>query len=728
MKTCFYFIRTLRTGLLTVYILHSSLILNAIGFFLTNQPVLYSTKNLTGTDISYGLNSTDGLSVNSKNIVLDDVTFTEMTEISLKGVYQSSSVWGDYDNDGDLDILITGTIDYKTPICTIYRNNGDNTFTEQTSISFTGVGESCVTWGDYDNDGDLDILISGKDKTGPICKIYRNDKNNIFTEQTSILLPGISDGTAAWGDSDNDGDLDIFLSGYSSTGYITKIFRNNGNNNFTDLSNSLKALFGSSLKLGDYDNDGDLDVLLTGNSNSGNISKIYRNEGNNDFSEQISISLLGVADGAVDWGDYDNDGDLDIFLSGYSGGIPSTVSKIYRNDGNNIFTEQSNIPLQALSSGSAQWGDYDNDGDMDILLTGRTGGIPYSASKIYRNDGNSIFIDQSNISLEGVGDGSAQWGDFDNDGDLDILLTGNGNRSIIYRNDCTKPNTSPKVPTGLTNILNGINVTLSWKNNGDTETPSSALTYNVRVGTSPGGSDVVSPHALSNGKLIVPAMGNAQLGSNFIMKNLPMNTYYWSVQAVDNGYNGSLFAVESSFTLFNAPPTVIVNSAKEISVFGAAISGSVNPNNAITTITFEYGTTPGDYSNWKSITATPSTLTGKISTPVETRLTGLSSGTNYYFRVKAVNSIGTTYSSDVSFITPPMFTEKTEISLISVSSSSSIWGDYNNDGYLDILITGVNNNSAITKIYRNNGNDTFTEQTSISLTGVGEQLCYLGRL
>ena len=98
-------------------------------------------------------------------------------------------------------------------ISKIYRNNGDNTFTEQTSIALTGVSISSVAWGDYDNDGDLDILLTGSTDSGNISKIYRNNGDNTFTEQTSIALTGVDNSSVAWGDYDNDGDLDILLTG-----------------------------------------------------------------------------------------------------------------------------------------------------------------------------------------------------------------------------------------------------------------------------------------------------------------------------------------------------------------------------------------------------------------------------------------------------------------------------------------------------------------------------------
>ncbi len=520
----------------------------------------------------------------------------------------SCATWGDYDNDGDLDILISG-LDKVGPICKIYRNDRNNIFTEMSTILLTGVSSGSSLWGDYDNDGDLDILLSGRIASGNVSKIYRNDSNNIFTEQTSISLPGISDGAAVWADSDNDGDLDIFLSGYSISSYITKIYINDGNNKFTERSNSLVAVGGSSLKLGDYDNDGDLDILLTGLSNSGYISKIYRN------------------------------------------------------DGNNIFIEQINIPLQGVNDGSANWGDYDNDGDLDILLTGYTGGIPYSISKIYRNDGNNIFTEQINISLEGISNGSAQWGDYDNDGDLDILLSGHS-RSIIYRNNNNVSNSAPIAPTGLTDTKSGKNVTLTWNSQGDAETSSSALTYNVRVGTTPGGSDIVSPHVLGNGKLTVPAMGNAQLGTTFNLKNLPFNTYYWSVQAVDNGYRGSTFSKEESFKV---GPDVITGQVEISSASTITLIGAIDPKGLILTASFIYGLSETTMTNKVGISQQLSNEGGLQN--VSVTVTGLNPVT-YYYRLDATDGTTMTSGSVKSFNTNAPWIVSSNANNITTNSAS----------------------------------------------------------
>jgi hypothetical protein len=272
-------------------------------------------------------------------------TFTEQTGISLPRVYDGSVAWGDYDNDGDLDIFLNGNY-----ITKIYRNEGNNTFTMQTGISLAGVRWGSIVLGDYDNDGFLDILMTGdKGNNTYISKIYRNEGNNTFTEQTGISLTEVKNSSVAWGDYDNDGDQDILLTGFSDSGSISKIYKNNGNNSFTEQTEILlTGVEMGSVAWGDYDNDGNLDILLTGYAGPSNyISKIYKNNGNNTFTEQTGISLTGVYNSSVAWGDYDNDGFLDILLTGC---VSSRhyVSIIYRNNGNNTFTEQTGISLSGV--------------------------------------------------------------------------------------------------------------------------------------------------------------------------------------------------------------------------------------------------------------------------------------------------------------------------------------------------------------------------------------------
>ena len=468
-------------------------------------------------------------------------------------VLQGSMAWGDYDNDGDLDVLLVGNF-----ITKLYRNDA-GVFTE-TSTVLPGVAFGCsVAWGDYDNDGDLDILLTGESSGGPITRIYRNDGGNFV--DIGAALTGVNNSSVAWGDYDNDGDLDILLTGENGSGRTTKVYRNDGGGIFTDIGAGLTGVALGSVAWGDYDNDGDLDILLTGSPVTDNrIAKVYRNDGGNFVD--IGAALTPVEASSVAWGDYDNDGDLDILMTGCTvSGCTASTAKVYRNNGNGTFTDIS-ATLTPVINGSAAWGDYDNDGDLDILLTGYAGnGV--LVSKVYRNDGNGVFTD-INAPLPAVYNGSAIWGDYDNDGDLDILLAGCldvgcGSRATkLYRNNTSTANTVPYAPTGLEASVAGNSVTLGWNAAYDIQTVSRTLTYNLRVGTTPGGSQVVAPMAdASTGYRRVPQMGNANHGLTATVKNLMPGTYYWSVQAVDTAWAGSPFASEGSFTIGGATAGII---------------------------------------------------------------------------------------------------------------------------------------------------------------------------
>ncbi|HOG45025.1 MAG TPA: DUF5719 family protein [Anaerolineae bacterium] len=145
------------------------------------------------------------------------------------------------------------------------------------------------------------------------------------------------------------------------------------------------------------------------------------------------------------------------------------------------------------------------------------------------------------------------WGDYDNDGDLDILLTGNadpGRIARVYRNEVGEANTPPSAPTGLAAVASASTVNLSWTAAEDAETQSAGLSYNVRIGTAPGAADVLSPMAVGSGRRLLPQSGNANLGTSAWLE-LPEGTYYWSVQAVDAGWTGGPFADEGSFAILS---------------------------------------------------------------------------------------------------------------------------------------------------------------------------------
>jgi hypothetical protein len=196
--------------------------------------------------------------------------------------------------------------------------------------------------------------------------------------------------------------------------------------------------------------------------------------------------------------------------------------------------------MTGTAPGAAMWGDYDNDGDLDVVVTGVAG-----PTRIFRNDGGT-FVD-TGAGLPSLGSpGTAIWGDSDGDGRLDVLLLGLATGTILYRSSGGPANTMPTAPTNLSVHRTGNVLKLSWNASTDAQTPSTGLSYNLRIGTTAGGSQVFSALAdNASGFRRVVGLGNAQQRTSWSL-TMPPATYHWSVQAVDGAFAGSPFAPEQT--------------------------------------------------------------------------------------------------------------------------------------------------------------------------------------
>ena len=561
----------------------------------------------------------------------------------LQAVYRSSAEWGDFDSDGDLDLLMVGTDDAEN-YAKIYRNDGSHTFVEVTTAGLQAVINGPVTWGDYDNDGDLDVLLTGYDGGSTNFSIvYQNEGGGTFTDLGLDLVP-MGSGSVDWGDYDNDGDLDIFMTGWNGTTSYALIYRNDVGS-FVDIDAGLPGVRTGSCLWGDYDNDGDLDILLTGWNGTVAFTQIF----NNDDGIFVDINAgLAVVNGSAAWGDYDGDGDLDLLLTGYQSGAPNSTY-LYRND-NSTFVEVSS-GLPGVNQSSVAWGDYDNDGDLDILLSGWDGTNRHT--DIFQNDAGTFTV--VNAGLPAVRAGALAWGDYDNDGDLDLLLAGQNSdeypHSEIYRNDSETTNTRPQPPQNLSSSISDDDVILSWSAASDSETPTSGLTYNIRIGTTPNGEEVKGSHsdpATGFRELVLP--GNVQNVMSWTIHDLADGEYYWSVQSIDNAFAGSPFASEQFFTtvaLEESAPTVTTNSAIEITTSSATLNGVVNPGNLSTSLEFEYGPT----TSYGTTLTLLNPINGAADVPVDAELSGLTAGSTYHYRLVATNALGSTNGEDQVFTT-----------------------------------------------------------------------------
>jgi enediyne biosynthesis protein E4 len=351
-----------------------------------------------------------------------EVTFTRVTEgdIATETGDFSGCAWGDYDGDGHVDLFVTGE---HTSRNTLYRNNGDGTFTRITigaiaSDPITAVG---AAWADYDNDGDLDLFVTSEGINEP-NRLYRNDGDSVFTRITEGAwvndLPSACMGPA-WGDYDNDGLLDLFIS--NTWNLPNFLYRNCGNGTTTPIGGIITTTGGGvshGCTWADYDNDGDLDLFV-----SGQVNMMFRNNGDGSFTLITTGAPVtaGYQDLTVVAGDYDNDGDLDLIVSNGQG-----INQLWRNDGPDGFvsvTEVNSI-LRSAGSGAAAWGDYDNDGYLDLFIAN----LWRRDNSLFRNNGDGTFTKVTEGAV--VNDGGRSWGcawaDYDNDGYLDLIVVNRG--------------------------------------------------------------------------------------------------------------------------------------------------------------------------------------------------------------------------------------------------------------------------------------------------------------
>jgi len=398
----------------------------------------------------------------------------------------------DYDSDGDIDLYFIsgayapGVEQQEIPRNRLYRNDGNWRFTDVTEAA--GVGDPGFSLGvaaaDYDNDGDQDLYVNNY---GP-NRLYRNNGDGTFVDVTDQA--GVGNGAQMGAgtnflDIEGDGDLDLFVSSYavysldkhiSSTteGHpiypgpglydftYERLFRNNGDGTFTDISEAVGIAFERSPGMGtvcaDYDNDGDTDIFT---ANDTRANYLFQNDGTGRFEEMgllagVAYDLHGQTQGSMglDLGDYDNDGWLDLYVTSYQNERAALLHNI--EDG--VFEDVT------LASGAAMgtvpkvtWGtgfaDFDNNGWRDLFVA--CGHIQdriesfddrstyYQTNILYRNLGNGRFVDVSAQSGSGLRVNLASRGialdDFDNDGDVDVVIQNTRREPTVLRNDSTDP-------------------------------------------------------------------------------------------------------------------------------------------------------------------------------------------------------------------------------------------------------------------------------------------------
>ncbi len=464
----------------------------------------------------------------------------------LTGVWKGDAQWGDIDGDGDVDLVISGETQSGMSVTEVYLNEGGflMLWPEPDLVGVVNAGSGNLALGDYDGDGDLDLAVAGlTDGSAEITRIHRNDGSGIFTLDPAQVLLGVANASLAWGDYDNDGDLDLLVMGNSPAGQRTELYENEPQGTLT-LARTLTGLGGGSADWVDFDGDGDLDLMTTGYDGASRRTIFYLNDPVGALTDDGDHGLPSVNLSDAAWGDYDSDGDLDLALTGEMGSGGPRMAGVYENDGVGNLTEVAS--LLSIYRSSLAWGDYDADGDLDLALCGYDGSGLHT--RVYEKR-ETDFQWNTEFAFPGVREGSVSWADVDADGDLDLFMTGADwayQYARVYNSADCLPNDAPLAPTDLSCEQTPDGLYLSWTGATDSETPAAGLCYALRVGMSPGASDVVS------GTYGSPLMGNVGPATEVTL-DVPSGTYYWSVRAVDSGLTASSWSAEEECSAGGCP-------------------------------------------------------------------------------------------------------------------------------------------------------------------------------
>ncbi len=347
------------------------------------------------------------------------------------------NAWIDYDNDGDLDLFIG----FRGAPNRLYRND-DGVFTDiAPEVGLDDPQETrAAAWGDFDADGHFDLYIGFRDSEQTPNRLYWNagDGEGFIDMAGDYGLDLIGNTRqTSWIDYDNDGDLDLFIAFREQP---NRLFRNDLGA-FADVSAS-SGIDDPRKTVGvawfDMDQDGDLDAFVA--NQNGDQDGFFRNDGGRfvDIAAELGMDSPdrteeygGVGPAVID---YDNDGDLDLFVANYG---PDTL---WRNNGDGTFTEVAAGTAigEDYHSTTAAWGDYDNDGWADLFVTSYLSDVAEVPDHIFRNvAGEFSDVTPELILAKGASHG-VQWADFDADGDLDLALANNNNDAgthPLYRND-----------------------------------------------------------------------------------------------------------------------------------------------------------------------------------------------------------------------------------------------------------------------------------------------------
>ncbi len=613
-----------------------------------------------------------------------------LTEGQLPMTASGTLIWGDYNNDGHLDAFIIAG--QGTPVVGLYKNNGDETFTP-IATNITALNQGAAVFLDYNNDGNLDLLIAGK-TDAPQTILYKNTGAPNYTfevdnENTEILVNVFPEGNdnsprilEAF-DFDNDGWTDILINGNHGATWdangsqrVVALYKNNkgtfelqstpyDGGHFTPMN-------GGSIHVGDVNNDGFDDILVTGYSSRA-VTNLYINKQDGTFmlfTPTEDAKFTGHLQGETVFVDINSDGWNDIVEIGRDANNDwASFANIFINNKDNTCTK---VPssYSNLAGGQARIaaGDVNNDGSMDLMVVGW--GIN---AKVFYGDGNNPFTPVALPEEARARAGAVNMVDFNNDNNLDFsnfgYKTGDATeKTPTWPNAFVKntlgegvaTNTPPTVPTNLAFTYENGQYTITWNKATDDFTHTDAIRYNLYIKYEDNSIFCLVPADITSGKLKVNGL-KSFIQTNSIKLNLPEGNYTIGIAAVDQAYASSAFATMD-----------IIPMPKEVawSVIENPLTEGKLPMTASGSLIW------GDYNNDGHLDAF---ITAGQGSPV----VGLYK-----------NNGDETFTAVATSIT-------------ALNQGAAVFLDYNNDGNLDLLIAGKTD-APQTILYKNTGAPNYT--------------------
>jgi len=638
------------------------------------------------------------LPVASQDILL--TSQTAESEISVVGKARWLE-WGDYDGDGDLDLLVG--VSESGPV-SLFSNDGDGSFTNVTADALGSVVLKLggAVWLDYDGDGDLDIFLAGESTTSQLLQ----NNGGVFTNvaATAGVAASVKAKAVAAVDFDGDGDTDLFVAVEDGTNIL---YENNGDGTFTDVA-SAAGVANSGMKNRtatwvDYDGDGDLDLFVGVHQGT---SRLYENNGDGTFSDVTTASGISTGasklSGAV-WGDVNGDGLADLFVAG-----EESVNKLFVQNEDGTFTEsatQAGVAGVASQKGkTAVFADLNGDGYDDLIVAGD------AMLAIYQNNGDGTFTDVTALNTEVTVPTKARdisVVDYDGDGDLDVLVSSeDGTLVSVYTNDLVVPLPSVVITDDVEATATG-DVTFTF-------TFSRAVTGFVATdivvtGGSPGVftavSDtvytlVVSPDAESVGSITVdvPAgVATDETGQNNTAATQAVQVY--NTMAPDT--------VAPVLSITDSESATVVNDVTFTFTFSEPVTGFSTDDVTVTNGTKGVFTVVSSTVFTLEVTP-PEDSVGDITVAVAEGAAQDAAG-NGSLAASATQA----YNTDVVQLTSQ--TAESEISVVGKARWLE-WGDYDGDGDLDLLV-GVSESGPVS-LFSNDGDGSFTNVTADALGSV----------